>query len=116
VTNTIVAFNTDMTGAEHDCNRRDTTTVITSGGGNIFGDSAENCAMYFTANGDLLSTDPGVEPGAPADHGGPTPTILLTPNAPAIDGGQAAGCPPTDQRGLPRPAGAACDVGAIEMQ
>ena len=83
-------------------------------GGNIFGDSAENCAMYFTANGDLLSTDPGVEPGAPADHGGPTPTILLTPNAPAIDGGQDLGLALLGDEQVRELT--ACDVGAIEMQ
>jgi CSLREA domain-containing protein len=115
VTNTLVAFNTDKTGAEHNCNRRDLTTTLTSGGGNIFSDSAENCAAYFTGPGDLLNTAPGLAAAAPSDNGGLTLTMLLGPGSVAVDGGQNAGCPATDQRGGPRPMGAACDVGAVEM-
>src|SRR6185312_16287019 len=36
------------------------------------------------------------------------------PGSPAIDGGGADGCPKTDQRGITRPQGAACDIGAFE--
>ena len=48
-----------------------------------------------------------------ADHGGFTRTIL--PVEVAIDGGVAAACAPTDQRDLARPAGAGCDIGAVEL-
>jgi len=34
----------------------------------------------------------------------------------AIDGADAAACPPVDQRGLPRPRGFDCDIGAFEEQ
>jgi hypothetical protein len=34
--------------------------------------------------------------------------------SPAIDTGNATGCPPTDQRGVTRPQGLACDIGAVE--
>ncbi len=121
VANTIVAFNTDVTGGEHNCNRRDLLTSLTSEGGNLFSDGAGNCGAYVTAAGDRLDTDPGLEPGAPGNHGGPTPTILLTPSSAAIDGAQTARCPSIDQRGWPRPVAgsgttALCDVGAVEMQ
>lgn len=115
ITNTIVAFNRDSAG-EHDCNRRDLTTTIDSGGGNILGDAGANCAAYFTAPGDRLMTDPGLVSGAPADNGGATATLLLAADSVAIDTAGAAACPATDQRGLPRPVGVGCDVGAIEMQ
>jgi len=51
-----------------------------------------------------------------AYKGGPTPTHLPLPNSPAIDFGSNADCPPTDQRGVLRPQGAGCDVGAVERQ
>lgn len=47
-------------------------------------------------------------------NGGPTPTHALLPGSPAIDGGCPAACLPADQRGLPRPQGRACDMGAVE--
>ncbi len=119
IANTLVAFNTDVTGAQFNCYRNDTGASLTSEGGNLFGDGGDNCAAYFTAPGDRLDVDPGLAAGGPTDHGGPTPTILLRPGTPAIDGALTARCPPTDQRGLPRPAGGdapLCDVGAVEMQ
>lgn len=115
VENTIIAFNDMLDGSEVDCNRKDLTTAVTSNGGNILGDSAQNCAMYFGTN-DRLMTDPGLAAGGLGDHGGPTQTILLAPASAALDSGQALQCPAIDQRGLPRPAGARCDVGAVEMQ
>jgi CSLREA domain-containing protein len=49
------------------------------------------------------------------DNGGPTETHDLLPGSPAIDAG-SVDCPPpdTDQRGVTRPQGAACDIGAVE--
>jgi uncharacterized repeat protein (TIGR01451 family) len=49
------------------------------------------------------------------DNGGATPTHALLPGSPAIDKGDDTSCPTTDQRGLPRPQGAACDIGAYEF-
>ncbi|MDH3599794.1 MAG: NHL repeat-containing protein, partial [Candidatus Tectomicrobia bacterium] len=48
--------------------------------------------------------------------GGPTTTHALLPASPALDAGSAA-CPPpfTDQRGVTRPQGSACDSGAFEV-
>jgi len=48
------------------------------------------------------------------DNGGPTLTHALLDGSPAIDAGGAANCPATDQRGIGRPQGAACDIGAYE--
>jgi len=58
---------------------------------------------------------PAVEPliASLADNGGPTNTHLPLTGSPAIDGG-GTGCPAGDQRGNARPAGLACDVGAVE--
>jgi uncharacterized repeat protein (TIGR01451 family) len=43
-----------------------------------------------------------------------TLTHALLPGSPAIDAGDDASCLPTDQRGIPRPQGAHCDIGAYE--
>jgi hypothetical protein len=40
--------------------------------------------------------------------------MALLPGGPAIDDGDTADAPPSDQRGFPRPAGAAADIGAYE--
>ncbi|MBI3170637.1 MAG: sortase [Chloroflexi bacterium] len=57
-----------------------------------------------------LSGDPMLD--TLADNGGLTQTHALLAGSPAIDAG--AGCPATDQRGVARPQGAACDIGAYE--
>jgi hypothetical protein len=52
-----------------------------------------------------------------ADNGGATKTHALLPGSAAIDAG-TPDCPPpaTDQRGVLRPQGAACDIGAYESE
>lgn len=54
--------------------------------------------------------------GVLAGNGGPTKTRALGPSSAAIDAVPAsgAGCAATDQRGVKRPNGAACDIGAYE--
>lgn len=52
--------------------------------------------------------------GALADNGGVTQTMALLAGSPAINAGDAAACPATDQRGTSRPQGSACDIGAFE--
>jgi hypothetical protein len=84
---------------------------ITSLGHNI--DSGADCA--FSGPGDLSNTDPRL--GPLQDNGGPTPTLALGAGSPALDRIPPSGadCPATDQRGIPRPQGTACDVGAFEL-
>ena len=74
-------------------------------------DSRNDCA--FTATGDLPNTDPLL--GALADNGGPSETMALGVGSPAIDAGTNTGCPALDQRSIPRPVGATCDIGAFEL-
>lgn len=56
--------------------------------------------------------------GTFGDHGGPTPTLSLATNSPAIDKIQAYNAPAEDQRGVrrPLPEGGSADIGAYESE
>ncbi|MFZ5856641.1 MAG: choice-of-anchor Q domain-containing protein [Chloroflexota bacterium] len=60
-----------------------------------------------------LTADPNL--GPLADNGGSTWTRALLPGSPAIDAGDTASCLASDQRGIVRPQGSFCDVGAYEF-
>lgn len=49
-------------------------------------------------------------------NGGPTRTQALRPGSPAVDAGDPVRCGGTDQRGVARPQGARCDIGAFERE
>ena len=72
--------------------------------------------FYFGA----IDIVPGVGLGAIlaplANNGGPTKTHALPAGSPAIDAIPPfdPGCTGTDQRGVARPRGAGCDIGAFE--
>ena len=79
---------------------------IVSDGSNL--DSDGSCGL---GAGELSNvTDPKI--GPLQDNGGPTWTHALLLASPAIDA--ATVCETTDQRGVARPVGAACDIGAYE--
>jgi hypothetical protein len=59
-----------------------------------------------------MAGDPKLD--ALADNGGPTETHALFAGSPAIDMAWSAECTPEDQRGVARPIGAGCDIGAYE--
>ncbi len=63
--------------------------------------------------GTMLSGDPLL--GPLADNGGETSTYGLLSGSPAIDAGDDAACLSPDQRGVTRPQGARCDIGAFEL-
>ncbi|HUE98485.1 MAG TPA: choice-of-anchor Q domain-containing protein, partial [Anaerolineales bacterium] len=52
--------------------------------------------------------------GSLQNNGGLTETMALGVGSPAIDAGNDANCPDTDQRGVTRPQGIHCDIGAYE--
>ncbi len=66
----------------------------------------------FTASGNLQNTNPQL--GVLANNGGLTQTLALSAGSPAIDAGDDATCEATDQRGIIRPQGSHCDIGAYE--
>ena len=67
-------------------------------------------ATCFAGASDQVVADAGL--GPLADNGGPTLTHALLAGSPAIDAGDNAVCPATDQRGVARDA--ACDAGSFE--
>jgi hypothetical protein len=60
----------------------------------------------------VTNSDPTL--GPLTNNGGPTLTMALLPGSPAIDAGDTSAAPFIDQRGFPRPAGSAADIGAFE--
>ena len=98
---------------------------------NLIGDAANACGLTNGVNGNLVGVDPRL--GPLANNGGPTqtqalcthaavPDVSCTGHSPAIDAVPLAACvdaeenPLTsDQRGVVRPQGATCDIGAFEL-
>jgi hypothetical protein len=88
----------------------------------IYGTQPVACVGAIADGGHNLTTEPTC-PGSPgdpklaelADNGGPTPTMVLGDGSAALDAlPPGPDCPATDQRGVARPHGAACDIGAYE--
>jgi CSLREA domain-containing protein len=87
-------------------------------------------SFSLIGNGSGSSVSDGVNgnqvgtPSAPIDprlgaltlNGGPTRTHALLAGSPAINAASSEFCPATDQRGVSRPQGAACDIGSYERQ
>jgi hypothetical protein len=110
VQNSIVSGNTG----------RDCAGSVISHGYNL---SSDNTCKFNNA-GDLNNIDPKL--GPLRDNGGPTQTMALLAESPAIDAGNPTGCTDslghrltTDQRTEPRPDqedSGGCDMGAYEHQ
>lgn len=104
VRNTIVAGNS-VGGAEADCG----AISLATSDHNLSGDAS----CMFADAGSKQSTNPQL--GALQNNDGQTDTMALLAGSPAIDAGTNEGCPATDQRGVMRPQGSACDIGAFEL-
>ena len=111
IKNTIIANNTSgATNKPADC-----FGSITSLNRNLASDNS--CGLSGT--GDMNNTNPMLSPLA--SNGGPTMTHALLSGSPAINSVPIADCKDstgaplaTDQRGISRPQGTACDIGAYE--
>jgi len=96
----------------------------------LWGNSAaEGAQVYDTASSSIVISDSVVQGGYVGgtniiitdpmlgplgNYGGITETIPLLAGSSAIDSGDDLTCPATDQRGITRPQGAHCDIGAFE--
>jgi len=104
--NTILAHNTVSIGSEADCFGQ-----INSLGNNLVGDLT-GCSNLQSTD---LTGDPGF--GSSADDGLPATGQVYFPllrTSRAVNAGNDAACPPTDQ--LDQPRVGRCDIGAIEFQ
>ncbi len=101
--NTIVSGNVDMSNQGPDC-----LGTFVSQGHNLVQDA--HCAGLISS--DLVASNPQLAPLA--SNGGPTFTQALPLASPAVRGGDAVGCPTTDQREMSRVGG--CDIGAYQFQ
>lgn len=106
---------------------QDDTTIAATLNNTIIANNTTNCTGNgaFTNGGNnrqfpgttcgvgITTADPLL--GPLANNGGPTQTMALLTGSPAIDAGNNALCPVTDQRGTARPQGPTCDIGAFEL-
>jgi hypothetical protein len=109
---TLTLTNTIVTGNHwYACERfaSGTAANVVSGGHNVVQDASCNPVASDLIVGDAMI-------GPLAGNGGPTLTHALLPGSPAIDAAADLACPATDQRGVARPQGAHCDVGAFERE
>ena len=111
---------------------KNTIFASSGSGGNCSGTFTDNgynisddTSCGFTASGSRNSTNPLFDPAGLKNNGGPTQTIALDSESPAIDAIPLADCTDsnsnpihTDQRGAlrPDPGEVACDIGAYEFQ
>jgi hypothetical protein len=86
---------------------------------------ADDTTCNLTNTGDQQGAGLNPQLGSLADNGGPTLTLLPATTSPLVDGVAIGACssdgasgisPLTDQRGLPRPQFAGCDIGSVELQ
>jgi hypothetical protein len=112
---------------------KSTLLATTSSGGNCETGSGQtisyghnlsddaSCANILNQAGDLNSTPAGLDPSGLQSNGGPTQTIALLSTSRAVDAIPVSACTDiagspitTDQRGIARPQGSGCDIGAFE--
>jgi hypothetical protein len=96
----------------------DPLTGITSVGYNFADDTS--CGLAASTDKQGAGNNPAL--GPLADNGGPTQTLLPQTGSPLIDAIPGAACQTgpaagvtTDQRGIVRPQGPGCEIGAVEI-
>jgi hypothetical protein len=96
------------------CNRH-----FTSNGYNLEDDAGGSCG-FSSAQHDLVGQSPNL--GSLGSHGGPAPTEVPNSGSPLIDAIPTGSCQADgaagvtkDERGVTRPQGSGCDIGAVEV-
>jgi hypothetical protein len=90
--------------------------IVASGGYNVES-PADTCGLNTNKGDQVNVTEEALKLGPLQDNGGPTMTHALGEGSVAIDVIPADMCEvDEDQRGVTRPQGDACDVGAVEME
>jgi CSLREA domain-containing protein len=121
VQNTIIAANTDTGGEAPDCSQF-SGDAFTSLGHNAIGPGPAGCT-FTLGPGDLVGVESTIGLAPLADNGGFTQTVALKKSSVAVNHGskQTPGsggpaCDKHDQRGVKRPQGKRCDIGAYERK
>jgi len=84
--------------------------TFVDGGYNLSSDNTPT----LSGAGSQRSVDPKL--GSLTTNGGPVETIALQVGSPALDRGSPTNFPLVDARGVRRPQGGRCDIGAVEME
>ncbi len=101
---------------------------VTASGSIVAANTPANCSAALVSNGSNLSDDAScgfiqgddiensaaIDLGPLANNGGQTRTHMPETGSDAIDNGST--CGGVDQRGFPRPVGAGCEIGSVELQ
>ncbi len=98
-------------GSYGDCENSTYATIV-SAVGNLIESVSYSCGLTNGIDGNIIGVDPNL--GALSDNGGPTQTMALPADSPAINAGDADTCTAADQRGYARVEN--CDIGAFENQ
>jgi hypothetical protein len=109
IVDTIVAGNTGSSSAPSDIGGGIT------GSNNLIGTGGSGGLKNGRHGNIVLKSLTGLGLSPLGDYGGPTQTMALLPNSPAIDAGIALSGVTTDQRGITRPQGSPPDIGAYEV-
>ncbi|GAX40857.1 Na-Ca exchanger/integrin-beta4 [Tolypothrix sp. NIES-4075] len=102
--NTIIANNTANSNPDFD-------GTLTSDGYNLIGNTS-GTTITGNTTGNILNVNPKLD--TLKDNGGPTYTMALLTGSPAINAGDSASAPTTDQRGTDRIKNNKIDIGAYE--
>ncbi len=99
---------------------RNNSGTITANNFNLFGYDGDDGVSGFSPGATDIVPDVALSAILNtnlANNGGPTQTQALVSGSPAVDA-VTTGCPPpaTDQRGVTRPQGIRCDIGAFELE
>jgi hypothetical protein len=97
-----------------DCVNGDGVLIHAASVNNLIEDADNACGLTNGTNGNIVGVDPNL--GELWNNGGSTQTHALLAASPAIDAGDVASCPTTDQRGIARPQGPKCDIGSYELE
>jgi CSLREA domain-containing protein len=119
VSNTIIGANRDQSSGS-DARHPDCSGTIASQGFNLIQDTT-GCTISGTTTGNVTGQNPQLSPLA--DNGGTTQTHALRQGSDAVDAGNpvapgsgGSACEAADQRGVNRPEGPRCDIGAFERE
>ncbi len=114
---TTAISNSIVANGKADAGSQNCVIPLTSAGYNL--DTTNQCG--FNGTGDRQGV--AAKLGALGNNGGATDTLALLAGSPAINGGNTSGCVDfsanpitTDERGIHRPQGTRCDMGAFEFR